>query len=780
MFSFFQLEFDKIKTIVAEHCHSDLGRELAKTIAPFKKKQHIEERLSLHSEMQTLLKSGTSFVFSRLHSIEPLFKIRHNDPFDFVELQKIYFNLNIGNSISIEEEKEEFPNFTRLVSPLTKLPELERRFTQIFESDGTIKDSASPKLAEIRKRKQHLRQNIVSFLNAKLEDFEKSNYLFDKIVTQRDGRYVIPLKENSASFVKGIVHGRSSSGNSIFLEPSEAVEMNNKIDLCDHEEKSEIYQILLDYTQNIHQYQTEIIINTKILQKLDFHFAVAAYSNSTRSEIPIISDLPQLKIQKARHPLLIKSLGDYSKVVPVDLEIAEDVRILLISGPNTGGKTVTLKTAGVLTLMALSGLPIPAQPSSIIGIYHSIFADIGDQQSLESALSTFSSHISKIDFMLKNSDENSLLLIDEIGAATDPEQGSALAQAVLEKLVEIGCHGIMTTHYTSLKIFAEANPFCQNAAMQFDLVNNSPTYLFKPGLPGHSYAIEVAARLGMNNDLIERAKLLSGKQNIEMTELLKKISEEKKNLSQQVYQFQLKTALLKKKIEDYEQKVQDLEDRTKDIISKSRQEAQDYLSSLQKEINSEIDQIKKSDRHKRKNLLEQSVQKINLLNRNLRSENYKSIKDGLKKITEPHIGQKVWLQDMEVKAEIVEIGSNFIKVDMDGIFFQTSLKNLFEISDSTIHTQKINSRSIQRPELRMELKILGDTFEEAKPKLDKFIDDAFVNGLERLRIVHGKGTGALRAKVRRYLHQNIKVKEFFSPPPEAGGDGVTVIILGVS
>ncbi|MCF7793705.1 MAG: endonuclease MutS2 [Candidatus Cloacimonetes bacterium] len=772
-----QLEYNKIKEILAEECHSGLGRQLALELKPLSSKTEVDKLLVLNEEIRNLIKTGLQFNFSRISNLNELLNNIKHITYNYEEFQQIYFNLEAANNIYYSEEnQEDNPKFVNMIQKLFKLPELAERFKQIFDTEGLVKDSASTELANIRKKKRKLRRSITGLLNTKLNEFENKNYIHDKIVTQRDGRFVIPLKESSTSFVQGIVHGRSGSKNSVYMEPQEAVGINNEIDMTSSEEKREIHRIFIEYTKQLREYKTEIIDNTKILQELDFHFAVGRFSHSISAEKPEIVEKPIISLSNARHPLLIHSYGSLKKVIPFDLELGREFKLLLISGPNTGGKTVTLKTIGLLTLMALSGLPIPARFDSKIGIFPQVFADIGDNQSLENALSTFSSHIKNIDEMVKKGTENSLVLIDEIGAATDPEQGSALAQSILEKLAELNCVGVITTHYTALKIFAEKHKNCMNAAMQFDADKHVPTYNFKLGLPGNSFAIEVASRLGMNENLINRAKELTGNQSVEMTDLLTRMTEEKQALSHQLYQYELKTALLNKKIDEHQHKIDEMEENSKAIKRKSMREAREFLTTLQKELNNEIDSIKKSDKKRRKELLENSLNKINEQNLKFK-EQEDQLQDFQRELeTNPKPGKLIWLKDMETEAEIIEVFDKEIKVDMGGIFFTTSNSNIFKTTKKPVKKTK-PSVSVPRPEVKMELKILGNTFDEAKPKIETFIDNAIFSGLERLRIVHGKGTGALRAKVRQYLRKKKKVVDFFSPPPEAGGDGVTVVVL---
>ena len=687
MNSFSQLEYDKIKSIIAAECHCPPGIEMANALSPLSDKKKIEYSLTIIEELQGLQKNAVIFNFRNVTEISKLINEVKHQTFNFEEFRKIYFNIAAANSVNCQDEDaEDNPNYLRIINKIYKLPELENRFNEIFDVDGDVNDNASSSLNSIRQRKRKLRKNVVTTLNSRIEEYAKQNYLQDKIVTQRDGRFVIPVREGQTSFVPGIVHGRSTSRASVFVEPQEVVGLNNEIELMSSEEKQEIFRIFSEYTKQLRDFSYEIIENTKLISLLDFYSATARFANRIDGKKPEITNEPYIKLTSARHPLLIETMGSIKKVIPFNLELGKKFRLLLISGPNTGGKTVTLKTVGLLTLMALSGLPIPAQIDSKIGIFQNIFADIGDNQSLENALSTFSSHIKNIDEMVKKGNSTSLVLIDEIGAATDPEQGSALAQAILEKLASQNITGVITTHYTALKVFAEQHENCSNAAMQFDTEKHIPTYNFKLGLPGNSFAIEVASRLGMDSSLIKRANELAGSQNVEMTDLLTKMSEEKKSLARENYQYQLKSALLSKKIDEHQQKIDELKKGSKEIKKKSMQQAREFLTGLQKELNKEISDIKKSDKNQRKENLEKSLNKINRKNikYGVEIDNLNDLRR--KPVHHPKIGQIVWLNDVETEGEIVAIKGNSIKVDMGGIFFTSDLKNLHELALKPKHT----------------------------------------------------------------------------------------------
>jgi DNA mismatch repair protein MutS2 len=429
----------------------------------------------------------------------------------------------------------------------------------------------------------------------------------------------------------------------------------------------------------------------------------------------------------------------------------------------------------------LTGLPIPVEEGTEIGMFENVVADIGDEQSIEQALSTFSSHISKIKAMLDICNEKTLVLLDEIGAATDPHQGSALAQAIMEALLDKHATGMVTTHYTALKVFAENRDRCTNAAMQFDMKSLIPTYLFQLGFPGDSFAIEVAASLGLNPELIERAKELTGSQNLEFTELIKKLSEEKKQLATESWQFKLKSKNLEGTTREYEQRIKSFDDELKSKRKEFLKEHQQELINWQKQLVRELDDIKQTEKDERKKRTDELFTKI----QDQQADNSEQI-SGIEKtkrnaVFNPRPGSTVWLADFETNAIIVEIKENDIFVDMNGIHFKTKRNNIFESKQTEpvkVEMPKYTkSQASYSSNAHFELKLLGLTFDESQPLIDEFIDDAMAAGLHSLRIVHGKGTGVLRTKVRAYLKMKKQVLTLDTPPQQLGGSGVTMITI---
>ncbi|HOD53726.1 MAG TPA: Smr/MutS family protein, partial [Candidatus Cloacimonadota bacterium] len=780
--TYYHLEFYKIIDLIKNECHSNAGKLITAQISPLKDKKIKLQKINLIGELQKLSIHGYNYLFENLSDLtELLVEWKHNS-YSFEEFQPIIHCVSIANLISSDLDNfTDFPIFRRKVAKLSAYHYLEKRFNEIFSPEGEVLDSASKALFAIRKRKRQLRENIVKELGGIQRDQQWENFIQEKIITNRDDRYVILLKEGATGFMDGISHGRSGSQSSVYFEPKQVVGLNNELNKLDSDEKREIYRIFCEYSQQIFDVKDQIYENSKILGEMDSEFATARFSNRIMASIPEFVDEPYIELIKARHPLLIIQFKDFQKVIPFNLKLGHENKILLISGPNTGGKTITLKTIGLLTLMAHSGLPVPCDSYSKIGCYDKVYADIGDNQSIESYLSSFSAHIKNISEMLDNGDENTLVLVDEIGSATDPEQGSALAQAVLEKLVSQKVTGIITTHYTALKIFAEQSDSCVNASMQFDSKSHQPTFQFQFGMPGHSFAIEIAARLGISEDVIAKAKLLAGNQSVELTHLLAKITEEKKKLSQASYQFELKTRLLEQRIKEHETKTDEMEAQKKKLLREAVLKANDEFVHIQKELIREIDEIRKLNREEKKQKLEDVLRKATHIQSELHDQADSLIahKNSMLTNEKIDIGSIVWLKKLDTLATVMEINKDIAKVDMNGIFFNVPLTNLI-LQQAKNQPQEVlvsNKNVGDKPTAKLELKVLGLTFDEAIPLIDEFIDNAIVNRLNRIRIVHGKGTGILRKKIRAWLKKNKRVTDFFAPPPEAGGDGVTVVCV---
>jgi DNA mismatch repair protein MutS2 len=775
MNSFAQLEYDKYIELLRRECHSEPGRLRIGALRPLTDRKEIERRLIPSGEAQMALRHHWEPALEGVSDLTDLFVEYPHRAYGFEEFRRIHAVLEAANHLlrsSDDENPADFPALFGMVRRILSFPELERRFGQIFGPDGEVLDSASSELRRIRQRKRQVRSAVYETLNRKMN--ERESLVTDKIVTVRDGRYVIPVREGSAGVFGGIQHGRSQSRSTIFLEPPEAVAHNNELAALEADEQEEIFRIYCDYSDDLRSVGKEILTNTEQLSELDFYFAIGRLSNRMEARPPLIVDEPRLNLIRARHPLLIENLGGVARVIPFDLILGDDYDVLLISGPNTGGKTITLKATGLLAMLALSGLPIPADAASEVGIFEKFFADIGDNQSLENALSTFAAHIRRVGEMLTGN-ERSLALIDEIGSATDPEQGAALAQAILEGLVERHVKVAATTHYTSLKIYAESAPRCVNAAVQFDPERHTPTYRFAVGLPGNSFAIEAAEINGLDPAIAARARALAGRQNAELTDLIAKVNEEKKELSRQAYDHQLKASLLTRKVEEYEQKIARLDEEAKVQKKAGLREARDLLASLQTEVSMEMERVRKLDKAEKKEGLRQTSQKIADLQRKVAGQEDTISDPGWTPVKTLDPGDKVWVRDFEQVGVVTEVLRDRIRVEVGGFNYTVDASRLYRAPEEKAAPLITAAKAPPPVIVSTELKLLGFTFDEALPLLEEFLDNALRAGLGKVRVVHGKGTGALRNKVRTWLRRNRQVVDFYAPAPEAGGDGVTVV-----
>jgi len=778
------LEYDVLLQHLSKRCHSDLGRAIAQSLTPLSSVDQMQQSQRLISEFQEALEHGLEWDFSDLSPLDVFFDDHAHGIFDWEEFREIAQNADLATRVTEKADAfEDLPKAQKLVKKLYALPSIMQGFERIFDPEGSVVDSASAELLRIRRGLSAMRGRIQRSMQNLLSEPRFEGFLQDKFVTQRDDRFVLPIKESAAAFVSGIVQSRSGSKSTVFIEPAEIVPLNNEMQLLKEEEKREIYRILSDFTNDVRGRKREILSNQKLLSRLDFLFATARVSNLIRAKVPQMHSSPALELKGARHPLLILKMiasagpNAYHDVIPFDLRLGQDYHLLILSGPNTGGKTVLMKAVGLISLMAMTGLPIPVDEDSRVGCFSRVFSDIGDDQSIENALSTFSSHLDKIGKMLKQADENSLVLIDEIGAATDPQQGSALAQAILEKLAALGVKGVVTTHYTALKVFAEADANCVNANMQFDAGSLQPTYRFSIGIPGDSFAIEVAANLGMAPELIERARGLAGSQNLEFSTLIKRLQEQKKDLGREIYQYELKRRNLEARLQELDTRESEWEKELKGRRQRHLKEMQAELISFQKLYSKEISEIKSLEKGERKKFSERKLQDIAMQSEELSREIKQNSAEGRTQILNPKAGDKVWLADFEADATIITIDKDQAVVDMNGITFKAKLKNLYKSStelpaaQDRVHLSKANTYT----RVQTELKLLGLTFDEAMPLIDEFLDNAQLSGFGTLRIVHGKGTGALRSKVRSYLSRKKIVKGIETPPLFEGGSGVTVV-----
>ena len=675
---------------------------------------------------------------------------------------------------SDEEVKLEY--IDKLIENLYTDKRLEDEINSKIISEEEIADDASRELLRIRRGIVAKKDAIKNKLNGILSSH--ADFLQDAIVTLRDGRYVVPVKIENKSRVKGLVHDISGSGQTAYIEPMAVVEANNDLKELYIKENLEIEKILKELSELVGETSEEIKSNQEKLIELDFIFAKARLGLNYRANMPKLNREGRINLIKAYHPFL-----DRKTAVPIDINLGIDFTSLIVTGPNTGGKTVSIKTVGLLTLMSQFGLLIPADEASEIAVFEKVFADIGDEQSIEQSLSTFSSHMVNIVYILKNVTPNSLVLFDELGAGTDPTEGAALARSIMDFMLERKIRCISTSHYNQLKIYALTTDGVANASMEFDVDSLSPTYRLLIGVPGKSNAFEISRRLGLPDEIIGEAKKLLSSENIEFEDVLQSIDEDRTKIREYREELEREKIDLEKENKRLQSKIKKLEDQKEKILEKSREEAKRLLLNTKEnvdiilsEINEARDKISSENSKKiqeAQDLLRESI-------KNARDKSELEITKAANPIREIKVGDKVRtsLGNLATVLELPDKKGNVLV--QSGIMKMNMPKDSLTRIDVQEDTTKNNTRSILKNKatnVKSEIDIRGKNFEDAKDIVDKYLDDAYLSGLKSVRIIHGKGTGVLRQKLREHFRNVKLIKSYKDAEYNEGGDGVTVVTL---
>lgn len=675
---------------------------------------------------------------------------------------------------SDEEVKLEY--IDKLIGDLYTDKRLEDEINSKIISEEEIADDASRELLRIRRGIVAKKDSIKNKLNGILSSH--ADFLQDAIVTLRDGRYVVPVKIENKSRVKGLVHDISGSGQTAYIEPMAVVEANNDLKELYIKENLEIEKILKELSELVGETSEEIKSNQEKLIELDFIFAKARLGLNYRANMPKLNREGRINLIKAYHPFLDRKIA-----VPIDINLGIDFTSLIVTGPNTGGKTVSIKTVGLLTLMTQFGLLIPADEASEIAVFEKVFADIGDEQSIEQSLSTFSSHMVNIVYILKNVTPNSLVLFDELGAGTDPTEGAALARSIMDFMLERKIRCISTSHYNQLKIYALTTDGVANASMEFDVDSLSPTYRLLIGVPGKSNAFEISRRLGLPDEIIGEAKKLLSSDNIEFEDVLQSIDEDRTKIREYREELEREKIDLEKENKRLQSKIKKLEDQKEKILEKSREEAKRLLLNTKEnvdiilsEINEARDKISSENSKKiqeAQDLLRESI-------KNARDKSELEITKTANPIREIKVGDKVRtsLGNLATVLELPDKKGNVLV--QSGIMKMNMPKDSLTRIDVQEDTTKNNTRSILKNKatnVKSEIDIRGKNFEDAKDIVDKYLDDAYLSGLKSVRIIHGKGTGVLRQKLREHFRNVKLIKSYKDAEYNEGGDGVTVVTL---
>ncbi|VBB08771.1 dna mismatch repair protein muts core [Lucifera butyrica] len=775
------LEYDKIRTMLVERAGSVAGKEIAAGLTPTNDRELVGRWLNETEEAVRIQTAAVQVPLGGSRDIRSIIKRAELgailEPHEFLPVSSTLYTARRMKAF-FTEWTDQTPGLCSLAEGIIALPGVEKAIEATVNEQGAIRDDASAELLHIRREIKQAQNRVKEKLNSILHSGEYQKYFQDVLVTMRGDRYVIPIKQECRQYFPGIVHDQSASGATVFIEPMAVVDINNAIKQLMAAEKHEIERILNALTSQIARVSFTIQNDTEILAKLDFIFAKARLALDMRGSKAVINDAGIVYLQKARHPLIA---GD--KVVPIDVWLGKEFNMLLITGPNTGGKTVTLKTVGLFALMTQAGLFIPAASGSEMPVFQNIFADIGDEQSIEQSLSTFSAHMTNLVRILSRVSENDLLLIDEIGAGTDPDEGAALAMAILEDLLADKVKTIATTHYSDLKAFAYSRHGIENACVEFDIQTLRPTYRLLIGLPGSSNAFAITKRLGLAESIIERAKQLVDKDYAEFETVLSNLESQKRTLSQQQEEVaalerqvaQIKETLMKEK--------EALTGKRTAILTKAQNDAAALVRQTRREAEVIINELKSQfasqDAKTRQNVIHQARTKLreqmNALH-NLEEDAEPAVEvtaDMLKP------GMSVYVTTLKQNGTILAVGTNEATVQLGIMKMNVPFQNC-RILPARNEEKKAGGKIInlsKTQETARQVDIRGMTVEEAEPIVDKYLDDAVLAGLKEVIVIHGKGTGALRKGIRSYLKEHPYVKEIRLGEAGEGGDGATVVSL---
>ncbi|MHB1126455.1 MAG: endonuclease MutS2 [Bacillota bacterium] len=779
-----KLEFDKIVERLARCCTSTAGSELVNLLRPMTAREDVESRLGETTEAREIL---------RLHPLVPLGGIRDvRQP-----LQRAFVGGVLGPSELLEVLdtvaasrrlkifcmglEKDYPRIQALAMGLGVYKEIEKRIEGAIEDDGRVADNASPELMRIRRQIRHLQERIKASLERIIRSPDQQKMLQEFLITMRNDRYVVPVKQECRNQFPGLVHDQSASGATVFIEPMAVVELNNELRRLHAAEQNEINVILQGLSDLLAREATTLKETVENLAWLDFIFAKGRLSQDMNAWEPLLNYEGRIKLVQARHPLIA------GQVVPISVTLGENFDTLVITGPNTGGKTVTLKTIGLLTMMAQAGLHVPAEEGTLLAVYGKIFADIGDEQSIEQSLSTFSSHMINIVGILKEADQHSLVLLDELGAGTDPTEGAALAMSILEALYSSGAKTVATTHYGQLKAYAYTTPRVENASAEFDVQTLQPTYRLRVGLPGRSNAFEIATRLGLTQKIVERAQEFLSHEEIKVADLLQNLDEAQTAAQRdreaatmvKAEVEELKASLEDQKLEAdnrVSRLLQEAMDEARQVVKGARREAEKVIEELRVTLASEAQRVQAEASR-------QALQKLRTMENLLdeRSGEYRTSVPGQApaclrpgdRVEIPRFGQKGYVitGPNSQREVLVQIGMLKINIKLEDLRFDASR----ETAINTSTTGKVSSSKSR--DISPEIDLRGLTAEEALQRVDKYLDDAFLAGLARVSLIHGKGTGVLRQTITEYLKEHPQVRGYRLGVTGEGGSGVTVVEL---
>ncbi len=784
-----KLELNKIIDMLKEHCTTEVGLNLINDIKPTSNKLIVKHLLSETTQAKNLIVEKGNLPLSNLPDCSKILKMSEsNYTLSCANLlsiaQILKCSKNLKNYFLSVEDSFKYDDISDYFNSLYLNIDLENLIFRSIIDENTIADEASSTLKALRRKKHALESSIKDNLNKFIHSSSYSKYIMEPIVTIRNDRYVIPIKVEYKDNVKGFIHDISYSGSTVFIEPISIFEQNNKVHNIQLEENIEIEKILKDLSNLIFPITSNLKNNLNLIGNIDLIFAKAKFSNTYDGIEPILNEEKFIFLKDARHPLI-----DKKNVVPIDIELGKKYNSLIITGPNTGGKTVTLKTVGLLCLMSYCGLHIPASENSSIFVFDNIFADIGDEQSIQESLSTFSSHMTNIVEIYNLATPKSLILVDELGSGTDPIQGANLAISILEYFYKLGVLTLATTHYQELKNYALVTDGFENASSEFDIESLKPTYKLIIGVPGKSNAFAITKRLGMPDSILNRAQELMNDEHISVEELIKNIYDDKLEIEKEKNKIKQNSNQIEMLRKNFNTKNIELETKENDIIEKAKSQAREILLNAKKEASEIIASLNELRNMSNTNALKEANSIRNKLNNDIKDissgTNVENSSNDLPKIENITIGMNVLVKTLNQNGTVLSLPnkSNEVQVQIGSMKMNVKLDKLLpvKINKTSNKNNSFSSKSfnnnLKSKTAVTEINVIGQTVEEAIFVVDKFLDDSALANLSTVRIVHGKGTGKLRQGIHNFLKSNSHVKSFRLGTFGEGETGVTVVEL---
>ena len=777
------LEYDKITAMLETHARCQIGKERARKLEPLTELAELNAELDLTSEAEAVLfRLGQSPVDEFPDTRDTLKRIKAVSALSMRELLDIASCLRAIRIAKSALTKE--PDQMRLAAMAVNLPSykfIEDELNRCILNEDEMFDGASPALSRIRRELRVANEKVREKLNSMIRSSTYQQYLQDPIITMRNGRFVIPVKQEYRKQIPGLIHDQSGSGQTLFIEPAAVVELGNTFKKLLAQERDEIERILSELTSMVAPYGEDIYNALILLGEIDLRFAKAQLARDMNAVRPEMNDELRIRIVRGRHPLL-----DKAKAVPIDIWLGEDFKTLIITGPNTGGKTVTLKTVGLFTLMAQAGMFVPADVGTRLGVFKNVYADIGDEQSIEQSLSTFSSHMTRLVGILKNADDKSLVLLDELGAGTDPIEGAALAMSILETLYGRRSTTLATTHYSEIKEFALARDGMENASMEFDIDKLCPTYRLFIGIPGKSNAFEISKRLGLDDDVINRAKQFLKGEDVRFEDVIsgaesqRRIAEQERKLAEQA---RAELDALRAEVEKEKKK---LEETKKGYQAKAREDARRVVADTKREMERLIVQIRSM-----KSINQSEADRVIQASRDAVRERENALVEPEKKVADMSVapksvnpGDEVRIVSLENKKAtvlkkpdakgdvLVQAGIMKIAVRLDDLRLLNEPAKKGPQTDAAAGKVTLGDKSVG-----LSIDVRGKLVDEAIIEVDRYLENAAMNGLNEVMIIHGKGTGALRAGIQSYLKTHRLVESFRQGAYGEGDAGVTAVTI---